>query len=526
MFLWFCVWLLIHGCVKIQSDKVNERDDEENNKKGHICNSDDISCLIGPDILSRSGDFYGMLKIKANADNLILLAVVDFAYLNMAINFFETSIKRFHVTNFIFICLDNKSFSDLQKRGISSFLYQQNVASNVPAAFATKQFNEKTGIKMKIVTASLMLGFNAMIMDVDIVFLRNPLPHLPLDFDLAIQDDLQTWNFTAMGQVIPGFNGSNIESLHVLNTGFMLVRPTYAGVDLMHRTLREVVSMGYMDQSALNIVAKRMIDAKSIRLKVLDKQQFACGKAYFEEGRQMFGGDLDVLKDTYYIVHNNWIFSKAAKIYRFKEAGMWRYDGHKYYSSKTNKYLYFTRPVSPGDEVSALITAMALGSILNRIVILPKFHCHGPQFKVCKKEDMECDLCPFHVHFHVETFEKIYENKYRESEFLRNSKVPNAVRNSTSPEIHFVSNPAKQSKQKMDNKMIINVGNRKAISSNALISWFGKDTGFGNYSILHFNELNFNINYKNNVWRDQLQLSIAHCNWQQHPKTITKPGFA
>ena len=522
MFLWFCLWLLFYGCVKIRGDKVNKQNDEVSNKKEHSCNLDDISCLIGPEILSRSGEFYNMLKAKANADKLILLAAVDFAYIDMAINLFETSIKRFHITNFVFICFDNESYHGLQKRGISSFLYQQKVASNVPPRYNTKEFNEKTGVKMKIIAASLMLGFNTMIMDVDIVFLRNPLPHLPLDFDLAIQDDLQVWNFTKSGRVIQGFNGSKLKDLEVLNTGFMLVRPTYAGVDLMHRTLREIVSFGYMDQFALNIVAKRMMDAKSINLKVLDKKKFACGKAYFEEGRHMFGGDMDALKDTYYIVHNNWIETKAAKIYRFKEAGMWKYDGNEYYSSRSRKYVYFTRPVRPTEEVSGLITAMILGRILNRIVILPKFHCYGTQFKVCKKEDTECDLCPFHVHFHVETFEKLFENEYRESEFLRNSKLPNVVKTSFSPEIHFVSNPAKRIKQRSKNKIIINVeSHQKAISSNTFISWFGKDSEFGNYSILHFNAINFAINYENKTWWNQLVRSIAHSKFfQQNPRLI------
>ena len=528
MILWFCLWLLFHGCMKIQSDKVNKSDNEESNTKEHSCNLDDIRCLIGPDILSRSGDFYNMLRSTANADKLILLAAVDFAYLDMAINLFETSIKRFHITNFVFICFDKESFYGLQKRRINSFLYQQNVASNIPAKFGTKHFNEKTGVKMKIVTASLMLGFNAMIMDVDIVFLRDPLPHLPLHFDLAIQDDLQVWDFTKRSQAIQGFNGSNIDYLQVLNTGFMLVRPTYAGVDLMHRTLRETVSRGIMDQFALNIVARRMMDAKSINLKILDKQKFACGKAYFEEGRQMFGGDMNVLKDKYYIVHNNWISTKAAKVYRFKEAGMWKYDGHKYYSSKNNKYLYFTRPIRPTEEVSALITVMTLGKILNRIVILPKFHCYGPLFKACQKEETECELCPFHVHFHVETFEKIFKKEYRESEFLRNSKVPSEVKTSFSPEIHFVSNYTKRIKQRSSNKMIIDIGNRqKSISSNAFISWFGEESGLGNYSILHFNEINFDINYKNKVWQDHLEVSIAHSKFfQQNPRAITKPIFA
>ena len=522
MFLPFIVLLLTQKYVTSQTNSVKMKISEDDNHMDHNCNAYNISCQIGPHMLSRSGEFFNMLKITADSKKLILFAVIDSAYLDMAINLHETSINRFRITNFVFICLDNSSFNSLKKRRINSFLYKQKVASDNPARFATKQFNEKTSIKMKIVAASVMLGFNTLLMDVDIVFFRNPIPHLPLEFDLAIQDDMQTWNFTKMGVEILGNNGSIIESLRVLNTGFMLVCPTYAGVELMHRTLREIELTGSMDQTALNIVARRMMDAKSINMKVLDKKLFACGKAYFDEGRQMFGGELDNVGNRYYIVHNNWIFGKAAKIYRFKESRLWQYDGHQYYSNKNNKYLYFSRPVKAGMEVAALITALTLGTILNRIVILPKFRCRGSNFEVCKPKDKDCELCPFNVHFHVETFEEIFKDKYRESEFLKHSKVPNLVKQSTSPEIHLVNSFTKKKKAKSDNQAIINVRNKEDISMKTLISRFGNESSFGNYSILKFKNINFNINDRNDIWRDQLLQSIVQSNWQQHPSTIRK----
>ena len=516
------VLLLTQKCVITQCNDVKMKMNEDDNHKDHICNTYNISCQIGPDMLSRSGEFYEMLKTTADDKKLILFAVVDSAYLDMAINLYETSINRFRIKNYVFICLDSSSFDSLQKRKIRSFLYKQKVASNNPARFATKQFNEKTSIKMKIVTASVMLGFNTLLMDVDIVFFRNPIPHLPLEFDLAIQDDMQIWNFTKMGVEILGNNGSIIESLKVLNTGFMLVRPTYAGVDLMHRTLREVELTGSMDQTALNIVARRMMDSKTINMKVLDKKLFACGKAYYDEGRQMFGGELDNVGNSYYIVHNNWIFGKTAKIYRFKESRLWQYDGHQYYSNKNNKYLYFSRPIKAGMEVAALITALTLGTILNRIVILPKFRCRGSNFEVCKTEDKDCELCPFNVHFHVETFEKIFKDRYRESEFLKHSKVPNSVKQSTSPEIYLLNGFPQKKKAKSDNQIAIKVRDKKNISIKTLISRFGKDSSFGNYSILKFKSIDFNIKDRNDIWRDQLLQSMVQCNWQQHPSTIRK----
>ena len=113
MFLPIFILLLIQGCVKIQGNDKSEKTGEDDGRKKGNCKVDEISDIIGPDILSRSGEFFNTLKTKANDDNLILLAVVDYAYLDMAVNLFETSIQKFNITNFLFICLDNSSYKNL-----------------------------------------------------------------------------------------------------------------------------------------------------------------------------------------------------------------------------------------------------------------------------------------------------------------------------------------------------------------------------------------------------------------------------
>jgi len=85
------------------------------------------------------------------------------------------------------------------------------------------------------------------------------------------------------------------------------------------------------------------------------------------------------------VVHNNWIVSKEAKIYRFREHLMWVFDGSdRYYSSETRKYLTYTNPkpetsnnsLSSSEQkqllqrqVLALRTALAIGYLLDRTVL-------------------------------------------------------------------------------------------------------------------------------------------------------------
>ena len=54
-----------------------------------------------------------------------------------------------------------------------------------------------------------------------------------------------------------------------------------------------------------------------------------CGLDYFEKGNRVFPST-EQCADCM-VVHNNWIVSREAKIYRFKEHFMWMYDKDFYY---------------------------------------------------------------------------------------------------------------------------------------------------------------------------------------------------
>ena len=213
-------------------------------------------CLIGNSMLSREGEFYKMLLVKANPEKLVILSFADFAYIEFAVNLHE-SLQELHITNFLFVCADVKALNVLKRRGIASFLYQHpQINSNEASNFFSDDFNVKTSIKIKIITAALMMGFQVMFTDADIVFLRNPIPHL-LSYDNA---DIVIQNDTDSG----------------LNSGFLLVRPTYSGVTLMLRTLDILMTHEVTQQVALNVVINEMLSTHSLAMVVLRLYQFSC----------------------------------------------------------------------------------------------------------------------------------------------------------------------------------------------------------------------------------------------------------
>jgi len=99
-----------------------------------------------------------------------------------------------------------------------------------------------------------------------------------------------------------------------------------------------------------------------------------------------------------------------------------------YYSSRSARYLVYDNPtqdtrsrdgtVSSNQQIEALKTALAIGRILGRIVILPRFHCPG--------------ACPLNSLIAITAFDSQFKEQYRESSFLTHPKVPVEVRENVS----------------------------------------------------------------------------------------------
>jgi hypothetical protein len=112
---------------------------------------------------------------------------------------------------------------------------------------------------------------------------------------------------------------------------------------------------------------------------------------------------------------------------------MWMVDSDGYYSSTTARYLTFDLPyyvlqtanrTIQDVEMETLANALAIGQVLNRIVILPKFHC---------RNDTGMKLCPLNDLVMLTNFDEKFANAYREHTFLTHPKVPALVKRSLSP---------------------------------------------------------------------------------------------
>ncbi len=176
------------------------------------------------------------------------------------------------------------------------------------------------------------------------------------------------------------------------------------------------------------------------------------------------------------------IVSEEAKIYRFREHHMWMLNRDEYYSSTTTKYLTFDLPYAleirnktRDLDRATLIGALAIGQVLNRTVILPKFHCHnGTVVKLCPLNDLVM----------LTNFDAAFGNKYREHTFLTHPKVPELVKQSLSPVYRIDAYRAPSFKRistaaegSYDNPKVVRPANiRTGANSDEILQWFGAVT--------------------------------------------------
>ena len=359
-------------------------------------------------------DFADVLKKRANSSSReIVLSVVDETYWDFAVNFYETSLQKLKVHNFLMVCLDRTAQSRLAAYNISCYYFPTSLFTGESSLsrgdFGTEGYYLKTNLKTLVLLHALRAGYNVLLVDLDIVFLKNPFKYLTcVDCDLQVQQD----------------------PVH-LNSGFVYVRPTPVSLLLYQTVWQKYLKYKLShDQAYLNMVVRIFeMEKREIKIERLSFKMFPCGKYYFTTTTfwRMFG---DMPCEECVIVHNNHIGSLAAKKYRFRENQMWSVDVDGYYSNQTAKYLIYDNPAffSHGtlpQETDALRSALAIGNLTDRIVILPGFHCCDCQRKVCGPTNKPCNLLTV---LKLRTFDEAFKGKYREHTFLKNPKVPQRLK--------------------------------------------------------------------------------------------------
>ena len=360
--------------------------------------------------------------------NTIIISIVDHSVFLDALNFHITVVKQFKLTNHLFLCMDKKVMVLFKEYDLACFEYRPQMGilkssaySDDTGDFGTQKYYDITNMKTRVLTEVLMLGFTTLICDVDIYWFQNPMSFLDSSCDgCHFQSQMDSFEH---------------------NTGFLYARPSVAMLSVLNAAYNIYVDFhNANDQVYFNRALDRYIKGKGANgreklvIRELDRRRFATGKVYFEHHQHHISHSFPDVGDVM-IVHNNYIGSIAAKRYRLRENLMWDVDIHQngmnyldgYYTNTKQLYISYDNPQYFAKktldlERYAFRNALILSEMLNRILILPEFHCCQ-----CSHEHISCDSekhkCSLLNIVKLKTFHKYFATKYREHSFLYNKRT-------------------------------------------------------------------------------------------------------
>ncbi|CEL97123.1 unnamed protein product [Vitrella brassicaformis CCMP3155] len=166
--------------------------------------------------------------------------MADFA-INWAI-----SLSQLDIHNWIIICRDNACFKHLHLHygdHIVKGPTMNNMISTTASAFNSEGFGALVKKRSFFVREILQQGYTALYSDVDMIWQKNPLPFLPGDKDLVVQNDVRKTD----------------QSLN-LCTCFFAIRPTRNSLRLLD-VWEEEMKAENKNQAGFNRAAKRLQEA-------------------------------------------------------------------------------------------------------------------------------------------------------------------------------------------------------------------------------------------------------------------------
>ena len=70
------------------------------------------------------------LSKVSDANKFVVLASVDYGYIDMAVNLYVTSVRPFNITNFLLVCSDSRAAREARAHGITSVTLDRHDAIN------------------------------------------------------------------------------------------------------------------------------------------------------------------------------------------------------------------------------------------------------------------------------------------------------------------------------------------------------------------------------------------------------------
>ncbi|XP_030493044.2 arabinosyltransferase XEG113 [Cannabis sativa] len=393
-------------------------------------------------------------------DNIIIVTFGNYAFMDFILTWAK-HLSDLQVSNFLVGAMDTKLLEALYWKGVPVFDMGSHM-STVDVGWGSPTFHKMGREKVILIDSILPYGFELLMCDTDMVWLKNPLPYLARYPEADV--------LTSSDQVVPTVVDDSLDRWQQVgaayNIGIFHWRPTDSSKKLAAEWKEMLLADDKIwDQNGFNdLVHKRLgpsVDEESglvyaydgnLKLGILPASIFCSGHTYFVQAMYQ------QLRLEPYAVHTTFQYAGTdGKRHRLRE-GMVFYDPPEYFDTPGG-FLSF-KPSIPKSllldgehtieshftlvnyQMKQIRTALAIASLLNRTLVMPPLWCRLDRLWFSHPGVLEGSMtrqpfiCPLDHVFEINVMLKELPEEFgpgidiREYSFFENPSLPKQVKDS------------------------------------------------------------------------------------------------
>lgn len=394
-------------------------------------------------------------------DNIIIVTFGNYAFMDFILTWVK-HLTDLGVDNLLVGAMDTKLLEALYWKGVPVFDMGSHM-STVDVGWGSPTFHKMGREKVILIDAILPYGYELLMCDTDMVWLKNPLPY----FARYPEADV----LTSTDQVVPTVVDDRLDIWQQVgaayNIGIFHWRPTDASKKLAKEWKEMLLADEKIwDQNGFNDIVRRQLGPSvdedsglvyaydgNLKLGILPASIFCSGHTYFVQAMYQ------QLRLEPYAVHTTFQYAGTeGKRHRIREA-MAFYDPPEYYDSPGG-FLTFKSSIPKsllleGEhtleshfslvnyQMKQIRTALAIASLLNRTLVMPPLWCRLDRLWfphpgiLLGSLTRQPFICPLDHVFEVNVMLKDWPEEeygpqinFREYSFFENPLMPRQVKES------------------------------------------------------------------------------------------------
>jgi len=220
-------------------------------------------------------------------------------------NVLETFLKstsRLGITNLVVITLDDETERFCQNfHAANGGIKVTSIRLELPVPTAqqgSRGANMISTLKYGLLRQALLMGFAVLVVDLDLVFLKDPFEHLYRDADVEASTDgfTESWAGGQIGSVHEPKMGWGAGGLYVqhftLNVGCAYFRPTERALELLRRVATRLAQASAWDQQVFNqeafMLSHGSYNGSKVAIRVMHYMEWVNSKVFFFSMRPRF----------------------------------------------------------------------------------------------------------------------------------------------------------------------------------------------------------------------------------------------